>query len=77
MFPPGGGKKTPGCSCRQPEDHRASDVNVFTQLDKGARRITNSMATCIAKDLRRYSVVEIQGFHAMLRTLKPRYNIPS
>ena len=30
-----------------------------------------------AKDLHPHSIVENQGFHAMLRTLEPRYNVPS
>ena len=33
-FPPRGGRKTVGCSCFQPEDHRASDIKFSTQLRK-------------------------------------------
>ena len=29
---PGVGRKTPGCSCCQAEDHQASDVKASTQL---------------------------------------------
>lgn len=42
-----------------------------------AKRITKAIAAFIAKDLRPYSVVENQGFRALLHTLEPRYTIPS
>ncbi|XP_053554170.1 thyroid hormone receptor alpha isoform X1 [Bombina bombina] len=44
--------------------------------EKG-KRITKAVATFIAKDLRPYSVVENLGFRNLLKTLEPRYKIPS
>ena len=42
-----------------------------------AKRITKSIASFIALDLRPYSVVENMGFQTMVFTLEPRYKIPS
>ena len=42
-----------------------------------AKRITKSIASFIALDLRPYSVVENVGFQTMVFTLEPRYKIPS
>lgn len=42
-----------------------------------AKRITQSVAAFIAKDLRPYSVVENSGFRHLLKTLEPRYKLPS
>ncbi len=42
-----------------------------------ATRITQAIAAFIAKDLHPYSIVENQGFRALLHTLEPRYTIPS
>lgn len=39
--------------------------------------ITKSIAAFMCKDLQHYSVVENEGFHQMLQTLHPRYEIPS
>lgn len=36
----------------------------------GAKRISNSVASFVAKDLRPYAVVDNTGFRAMMRTLK-------
>ncbi|XP_053569082.1 zinc finger BED domain-containing protein 4-like [Bombina bombina] len=44
--------------------------------EKG-KRITKAVATFIAKDLRPYSVLENLGFRNLLKTLEPRYKIPS
>ena len=41
------------------------------------KSITKSIGVFIAKDMRPYSVVENEGFKAMLRELEPRYEIPS
>lgn len=41
-----------------------------------AKRISTSIATFIAKDLRPYAVVNNQGFRALMRTLEPRYQLP-
>lgn len=42
-----------------------------------AKRITQSVAAFIAADLRPYSVVENPGFRHLLKTLEPRYKLPS
>ncbi|XP_028654663.2 E3 SUMO-protein ligase ZBED1-like [Erpetoichthys calabaricus] len=42
-----------------------------------AKKITQSIACFISKDLRPYSVVENEGFRYMLKTVEPRYAIPS
>lgn len=42
-----------------------------------AKAITASIAKCICTDLRPYSVVENAGFREMVKTLEPRYKIPS
>ena len=50
--------------------------NTITKLpmhSEKALRITKSIGAFIAKDLRPYSVVENDGFLAMLRTLERRY----
>lgn len=44
--------------------------------EKG-KRITKAVAAFIAKDLRPYSVVENTGFRYLLKTIEPRYKIPS
>ena len=44
---------------------------------KRAKRITKSIASFIALDLRPYLVVENVGFRTMVFTLEPRYKIPS
>lgn len=52
----------------------------FFQLSHNSTRakvITASIARFIAKDLRPYSVVECDGFRDMIKTLDPRYKIPS
>lgn len=41
------------------------------------KQITKAIAVFIAKDWRPYSVMENQGFRALLHTLEPRYTIPS
>ncbi|XP_044151342.1 E3 SUMO-protein ligase ZBED1-like [Bufo gargarizans] len=41
------------------------------------KRITKAVAAFIAKDLRPYSVVENSGFRYLLKTIEPRYKIPS
>ncbi|GAA6085777.1 zinc finger BED domain-containing protein 1-like isoform X1 [Tachysurus ichikawai] len=42
-----------------------------------AKRITESIALFICKDIQPYSVVENAGFRNMIHTLEPRYVIPS
>uniref|UniRef100_A0A3B1JBH7 BED-type domain-containing protein n=1 Tax=Astyanax mexicanus TaxID=7994 RepID=A0A3B1JBH7_ASTMX len=42
-----------------------------------AKNITKSIACFIAKDLRPYSAVERDGFKFMIKTIEPRYVIPS
>ena len=42
-----------------------------------AKRITKSIASFIALDLRLHSVVENVGFQMMVFTVEPRYKIPS
>lgn len=44
---------------------------------KRAKEIDRAIATFIAVDMRPFSVVENAGFQDMLRTLEPRYKIPS
>ncbi|XP_061758149.1 E3 SUMO-protein ligase ZBED1-like [Nerophis ophidion] len=52
----------------------------FTKLpfsSERAKKITRSIACFIAKDLRPYSAVEREGFRFMIKTIEPRYDIPS
>uniref|UniRef100_A0AAY5L481 HAT C-terminal dimerisation domain-containing protein n=1 Tax=Esox lucius TaxID=8010 RepID=A0AAY5L481_ESOLU len=42
-----------------------------------AKKITQSIAYCIAKDLRPYSMVDNDGFRYMKHIIEPRYTIPS
>lgn len=42
-----------------------------------AKKITKSIACFIAKDLQPYSAVERDGFKFMMKTIEPRYVIPS
>ena len=42
-----------------------------------AKKITRSVACFIAMDLRPYSVVENAGFRHMMKTIEPRYKLPS
>ncbi|KAK6182239.1 hypothetical protein SNE40_009967 [Patella caerulea] len=51
-----------------------------TPLPPGSARshaINRSIGLFMAHDMRPYSVVENVGFRRMVRTLEPRYNIPS
>ncbi|XP_029913137.1 zinc finger BED domain-containing protein 1-like [Myripristis murdjan] len=59
-----------------------TDIQEFFQpkLSHNSARamvITASIARFIVKDLRPYSVVENEGFRDMIKTLEPRYTIPS
>jgi hypothetical protein len=47
------------------------------RLCRRAKRITLSVACFIAKDLRPYSVVENAGFRHLLKTIEPRYKLPT
>ena len=49
----------------------------MSKLPPRKKRTTNYITTFIAKDLHPYSVVENQGFRAVLHTLEPRYSDPS
>ncbi|XP_041834229.1 E3 SUMO-protein ligase ZBED1-like [Melanotaenia boesemani] len=42
-----------------------------------AKAITRSIAVYIVKDMRPFSTVENEGFQEMIRTLEPKYSIPS
>uniref|UniRef100_A0A3Q2TAZ2 BED-type domain-containing protein n=1 Tax=Fundulus heteroclitus TaxID=8078 RepID=A0A3Q2TAZ2_FUNHE len=52
-------------------------VSTLPQNSERAKRITRCVACFIAKDLRPYSVVENAGFRHMLKTLEPRYKLPT
>ena len=49
----------------------------FSHNSARSKAITASIARFIAKDLRPYSVVESGGFRDMIKTIEPRYKIPS
>lgn len=49
----------------------------LAQDSKRAKEIDRAIATFIAVDMRPFSVVDNAGFQEMLRTLEPRYKIPS
>ena len=73
-----GGKKGP-----VPDGRPSSQMTIEQALgqlppnSERAQRITKSIAKFIAVDLRPYSVVENMGFREMVKTLEPRYKIPS
>ena len=73
-----GGKKGP-----VPDGRPSSQMTIeqaLGQLPPNSERaqwITKSIAKFIAVDLRPYSVVENMGFREMVKTLEPRYKIPS
>ncbi|KAF3856034.1 hypothetical protein F7725_016757 [Dissostichus mawsoni] len=52
-------------------------LSTFPPNSEKAKKITQSVAAFIAKDLRPYSVVENAGFRHLLKTLEPRYKLPS
>ena len=52
-------------------------VSTLPHNSERAKRITRSVACFIAKDLRPYSVVENAGFRHMLKTIEPRYKLPT
>lgn len=49
----------------------------FSHDSARSKAITESIARFIAKDLRPYSVVENGGFRDLMKTVEPRYKIPS
>lgn len=49
----------------------------FSHNSARSKAIMASIAHFIAKDLRPYSVVESGGFRDMIKTIEPRYKIPS
>ncbi|XP_040209394.1 E3 SUMO-protein ligase ZBED1-like [Rana temporaria] len=51
--------------------------STFPPNSEKVKRITKAVAAFIAKDLRPYSVVENSGFRYLLKTIEPRYKIPS
>lgn len=58
-------------------EHLTKVMSKIPSNSEKAKKITNSVATFIAKDLRPYSVIENQGFRAMMHTSELRYTIPS
>lgn len=52
-------------------------VNKLPANSERAKKITKSIACFISKDLRPYSVVENAGFRFMIKTIEPKYVIPS
>ncbi|KAL1247684.1 hypothetical protein QQF64_023060 [Cirrhinus molitorella] len=52
-------------------------VSTLPHNSERAKRITRLVACFIAKDLRPYSVVENAGFRHMLKTIEPRYKLPT
>ncbi|KAF3835605.1 hypothetical protein F7725_028163, partial [Dissostichus mawsoni] len=52
-------------------------LSTFPPNSEKAKKITQSVAAFIAKDLRPYSVVENAGFRHLLKKLEPRYKLPS
>ncbi|XP_077314545.1 E3 SUMO-protein ligase ZBED1-like [Lithobates pipiens] len=55
----------------------AAIISTLPPNSENGKRITKAVATFIAKDLRPYSVVDNTGFHYLLKTIEPRYKIPS
>ncbi|KAJ4938907.1 hypothetical protein JOQ06_028373 [Pogonophryne albipinna] len=61
-----------------PAQRRIDEVlSTFPPNSEKAKKITQSVAAFIAKDLRPYSVVENAGVCHLLKTLEPRYRLPS
>lgn len=52
-------------------------VRKLPSKSERAQRITRCVGAFIAKDLRPYSVVMNAGFRQLVKTLEPRYKIPS
>ncbi|XP_051806493.1 E3 SUMO-protein ligase ZBED1-like [Acanthochromis polyacanthus] len=52
-------------------------TSVLSPTSERAKRITRAVGCFIAKDLRPYSVVECKGFRHMIKTLEPRYTLPT
>ncbi|XP_033971454.1 zinc finger BED domain-containing protein 1-like [Trematomus bernacchii] len=62
----------------EPAQRRIDEaLSTFPPNSEKAKKITQSVAAFIAKDLRPYSVVENTGFRHLLKTLEPRYKLPS
>ncbi|KAL0151535.1 hypothetical protein M9458_053187 [Cirrhinus mrigala] len=75
----------PELNAKQPEKAEASasqrtlneTLYKLPSVSEKARRITESIAMFICKDIRPYAVVENDGFRNMIHTLEPHYIIPS
>ncbi|KAM3871381.1 E3 SUMO-protein ligase ZBED1-like [Diretmus argenteus] len=69
-----------GKACAPPKNQPTLTTLSLTKLpfnSDRAKKITQSITYFMCKDLRPYNVVENEGFGYMLKTLEPRYVIPS
>ena len=71
-----GVKKAAVHSAKQPLITATFKQPFAAQSDR-AKAITNAIGVFIAADMRRYSVVQNEGFKHMLKVLEPRYDIQS
>ena len=70
-------KKTTGQAGQLKLSDAFAKMSVFPTSSPRHINITRSIAVFLAKDMRHYSVVDNEGFKAMVRELAPRYKIPS
>ena len=52
-------------------------LSTYPPNSEKGKKLTKAVAAFIAKDLRPYSVVDNAGFRYLVKTLEPRYKIPS
>nr|XP_061794906.1 E3 SUMO-protein ligase ZBED1-like [Nerophis lumbriciformis] len=69
--------KTPPQPEKTQPSIQQSMLSILPQNSERAKKITRSVASFIAKDLRPYYVVENVGFRHLLKTLEPRYKLPA
>ncbi|XP_065326764.1 E3 SUMO-protein ligase ZBED1-like [Pelmatolapia mariae] len=55
----------------------SGSISAWLPNSERAKKITQSITYFICKDLRPYNIVENEGFSYMIKTLEPRYVIPS
>lgn len=61
---------------RQTQLEKAFEIKLAANSPR-AQKITNAIATYICKDIQPYSAVENDGFRGLMKTLEPRYVIPT
>uniref|UniRef100_A0A8C5MWL9 BED-type domain-containing protein n=1 Tax=Leptobrachium leishanense TaxID=445787 RepID=A0A8C5MWL9_9ANUR len=75
LLKPASAKETPDPGPSQPKIDAI--LSTLPPNSKKGKKITKAVAAFIAKDLRPYSVVDNLGFRHLMKTLEPRYKLPS